>query len=263
MRAACALLLIAIAAPARAGVVVGAGVPFSADELEWALAARTRDEARFVVDVQAIAPDRLRVVSPSGRWDVDVGASRGPAAARLVALNVLGDDVGEAGPPLDGGDRRWAVMARAGASRGIGAADLATSVVGVELTVGRRWWISGGLEWRAGVETSPAGAAPVDDRLWLVRGLVGRTLGGVELAVGPVAGQLRVDSPAGATAWMIGGALVARTAVAIAPRWSLVVGFDGDIYRHRIEVRRAGEVVASTPRAALAATVGLRRELGR
>lgn len=268
MRVPCALLLLAIATPAQAGVVVGEGVPFSAEDLERALAARTRDVAALAIDVQAIAPDRLRVVGPNGRWDVELGEARGRAAARLVALNVLGDDGGDVdivapARPAARPARALALTVGGGASRGVGAADLAATVLAVEVTTGGRWRIGAGLDWRAAIEATPTGAEPVDGHTWLARALIGRAFGRAEVVAGPLVGRLRVDSTVGATAWQSGAAVAVRAGWAIAPGWTVVVGAGGDGYRHRIEVRRAGQVVATTPRVALAATVGLRWELGR
>ncbi len=269
MRAPCAFLLIAVATPAQAGVVVGEGVPFSAEDLERALAARTRDGAALAIDVQAIAPDRLRVIGPGGRWDVELGEARGRAAARLVALNVLGGDGGAGGDvaaPARAASRPTrdlALTVSGGASRGVGADDLAATVLAVDVTTGGRWRIGAGLEWRAAIEATPTGADPVDGQTWLARALIGRTIGRAELTAGPLVGRLRVDSTVGAAAWLAGATVAVRTSWTIAPGWAVVVGAGGDGYRHRIEVRRAGQVVATTPRVALAATVGLRWELGR
>lgn len=266
MRAPCALLLIAVTTPAQAGVVVGEGVPFSAEDLERALAARTRDVAALAIDVQAVAPDRLRVVGPNGRWDVELGEARGRAAARLVALNVLGGDGGDIAAPARPGSRparELALTVSGGASRGVGADDLAATVLAVDVTTGGRWRIGAGLDWRAAIEATPTGADPVDGQTWLARALIGRGFGRAEVVAGPLVGRLQVDSTVGATAWLSGAAVAVRAGWAIAPGWSMVVGAGGDVYRHRVEVRRAGQVVATTPRVALAATVGLRWELGR
>lgn len=115
MRGLSALLFAALAAAApaaaRAGVVVGEGVPFTEGELSAALAARddgAPDE--ILVEVppgpassgrgpgaadRGPAADRgtaaaaVLVTTPSGTWTIALGDARGPSAARLVALHLI------------------------------------------------------------------------------------------------------------------------------------------------------------------------------
>ncbi|HVV86820.1 MAG TPA: hypothetical protein VHE35_27470 [Kofleriaceae bacterium] len=266
MRATCAAaaIVIAIATPATAGVVVGAGVPFSADDLERALSVRRPQAASLVLDVAALGPGRVRVVAAEGRWVVDVGLARGSDAARLVALNVLGDAEAEGlvgpVPPR----RPWVRLAAvAGASRGLQDGDLSSTIARLAVERGRRWWVGGGLDWRQDVRLEPAGMAPVDGWSWLARAVVGRTLGPIELCAGGLFGRVDVDSDGSAQAWVGGATGAVRASWSMGPRWALVGAFEGDVFQHRIEVRSDGVPVAATPRVALGATLGLRWELGR
>jgi hypothetical protein len=276
MRAACAALVtlsLAIAAPARAQIVVGEGVPFSARELAYALAVRTREVARLAVQVQAAAPGWLRVSAGDGWSDVEIGAAQGAIAARLVALTLVADLELSRGPVLDvavapvapvaPGTPGWSVAVAAGARTGIGSDDLTSMLAAIEVTGGRRWWLAGGFEWHEDLRSAPTGAEPVDGSGWLARGLVGHRLGVVELGVGPLAGRVQLDSGVRVRAWQLGVGAVARAALPITSRWTLLLGAGADGYRHRVEVRRDDIMVAATPRVAVAATVGLRWEPGR
>jgi hypothetical protein len=268
MRAPCVVLSIAAAASAaEAGVVVGEGVPFSASELEQALAARAAGGRRVALDVRQLAPGRVRVRGARGEWDVDIGAARGTIAARLVALNVVAaieaDLAGRPGAAPVASGAGWSVSGQAGARRGLGGDDLTSVLAGVEVARDGRWWLAAGLDGLADLRAAPPGAAPVDGRSWLVRATVGRRIGAVTVGVGPLVGRVHVDSGAHADAWQAGLTAVARGRWTASPRWSVEVGLAVDGYRHRVEVRRDDRVVAATPRVAVAATLGLRRELGR
>jgi hypothetical protein len=93
-----ALYLLA-AAPARAGVVVAAEVPFTATQLEAAIAARGGPGAGTLeIYVSRPGPERLALVTPAGRWEIDIGPASDEAAARVVALHVL--DLGGGATPV-------------------------------------------------------------------------------------------------------------------------------------------------------------------
>lgn len=78
------------AAPARAGVVVQVGVPFTAAQLEAAIAARGgAGDGGLEVEVSRPSPERLALVMPAGRWEIEIGAASGETAARVVALHVI------------------------------------------------------------------------------------------------------------------------------------------------------------------------------
>ncbi len=88
MRLLVAAILCISAQRAVAGAIVGAGVPFTAIELEDALHARGLSE----LDVEVLLLERTQVEirAKDGRQRVDLGATRGIAAARLVALSLAG-----------------------------------------------------------------------------------------------------------------------------------------------------------------------------
>lgn len=259
---ACALVLVAIAAPAEAGVVVGADVPFSADELERALAARAPGQPAPVLDVRALAPGRLEVVGTGRRWQIEVGPARGTRAARLVALSVV-DDAGAVTAPVATGPTRPRLTVHAGLAGGLGAGDLRSAVLGLEVSAGARWWLAVGGHWREELRVEPTAATSVDGRGWAARALVGRRLGRLELGAGPSLGRMTIDSGRHARGWFPGVAAVARAGWPLAPRLALVVGGDVELRQHRIEVRHDDRLVAATPWAALAVTVGVRWEPGR
>ena len=265
MRAGCALLLLAIASPARAGVVVGAGVPFTADELSYALAARRPAAVATAFEVRLVAPARLQVVSDGGRWDVEVGDAQGAAAARLVALNVLGAAEGVEEPVAARPATRRRpvrVTAVAGAGRGVGKDDLPAVTAALEAATGRRWWLGAGFEWQESLAAPAGEAAPVDAQAWLVRVVVGRSLGPVELSAGPLVGRVALDADGATSSGQTGVSFRARAGWPLAPRWTLMLGAAADGYRRSVELRRDGALVASTPRVSIGATVGLRWELG-
>src|SRR5690606_23984918 len=68
------------AAPAQAGVVVGEGVPFTAEELADAIEARSGEPVGDVQVERSPGAD-VRVITPDGTWDVAVGEAHGPVAA--------------------------------------------------------------------------------------------------------------------------------------------------------------------------------------
>lgn len=277
MRALGALLVIAVAGavpagPAHAGVVVGDGVPFSARELERALAARTPAAAALALDVRASGPGRLVVVGAGAQWHVEIGGARGSLAARLVALNVL--DSGRVELPVEPAatpapvraPRRLTVTVHGGARRGTAAHDLTATVTGAELDVDvrARVWLGGALELHEDLARAPAGAATVDGGAALVRVLAGVRLGALDLGAGPLAGRVHVDhGDERSRGWQLGVAAVARAQLPLSARWALVAALGVDGYRHRIEVRDDGDTLAATPRAAVTATVGVRWQSGR
>ena len=73
---------------ARAEVVIKPGVPFTALQLESALAARG-GTARLDIEVSSPRPERVALVTPGGKWEIEIGAARGEASARVVALHVV------------------------------------------------------------------------------------------------------------------------------------------------------------------------------
>src|SRR5690348_9860689 len=83
------LLALAVASPAYAQVEVGPGVPFSASDLDVALATRG---ATGDVTVTALTSSTVEVVTATTSVRIDLGGVRGPAAARLLAMRLLDVD---------------------------------------------------------------------------------------------------------------------------------------------------------------------------
>lgn len=132
MRGLSALLLATLAvapAAARAGVVVGEGVPFTEGELSAALAARAATAPDVLVEVppgpasshRGSAAADVLVTTPAGAWTISLGDARGPSAARLVALHLIDtSDGGSAVAPPP------ALAPRTPARRRVAAAPLET-----------------------------------------------------------------------------------------------------------------------------------------
>lgn len=264
-----ALLVLALASPAHAGVVVGDGVPFSAAELEDAIAARAGGPAGDV-EVQRAGDDRLQVVHGADRWQVELGAARGAVAARLVALHVV--TAPGLAPPRDEPavvpveDPGWFESGRVAiagrVAGGAGDTEVTSRGIGLELSTRGRTWIGAGLEWQRGTVSSPV-LAPTVVSAWRARVTVGITRGPIEVAAGPLVRRLDVDAAVGAQTWNAGAGALARVRWTLAPRWSMSAALGVDVYRHRVEVRRGDELVAGTPRAAFTAALALARDLGR
>src|SRR3954462_14730872 len=87
VRVALGLAITAVAVrPACADVAVAAGVPFSGAELTDALA--RRGAAPGDVAVSPVSPTAVELRTAVGRQRVELGEAPGPAAARLVALQL-------------------------------------------------------------------------------------------------------------------------------------------------------------------------------
>src|SRR5215213_9571089 len=82
----CTTIALVTVTPAAADVVVGADVPFSTPELTAALS--VRGMAPREVAVRLVTPTAVELRTPVGNQRVELGAARGPAAARLVALHL-------------------------------------------------------------------------------------------------------------------------------------------------------------------------------
>src|SRR5690606_16370879 len=76
------------AAPAQAGVVVGEGVPFTAEELADAIEARSGEPVGDVQVERSPGAD-VRVFTAEGAWDVAGGEAHGRVAPRFVALHAI------------------------------------------------------------------------------------------------------------------------------------------------------------------------------
>src|SRR5215468_8544550 len=144
MMAQVALCLVIVAATAgltHAGVTVEPGVPFTASELASALA--LRGAAATDVVVVMVSPTAVELQTAIGRQSVELGAARGPAAARLVALQLamlqlatrgIAPEAVAATPVVAGApaDPGWALGFGAGGGHGAEAVDFALTALRVD-----------------------------------------------------------------------------------------------------------------------------------
>jgi hypothetical protein len=253
-------------ATAHAGAVVGAGVPFSAGELDDALAAR---DAAADVEVLAITPARVQVVAGADRWDVELGGAHGRVAARLVALHVVergapGSDLADLAPPTPAKRGKHDLFTLyGGLASGLEPTDLTSTLIGFDgATTGPIWWSAhGGVQRSLGTDPDPGD--PVHATLIKLSVLIGIRRGPVEVGAGPTLGGLLMDGVQLDRYWLFGACAVARARWTIAGPWSITAGVDATAFDHRVEVRASGETIASTPRVALDWTLGITRELSR
>jgi hypothetical protein len=285
------------AAPARAGVVVQVGVPFTAAQLEAAIAARGgAGDGGLEVEVSRPSPERLALVMPAGRWEIEIGAASGETAARVVALHVIELAAGAAAaaaaapaavsaapatpaavaapapaaeaaavqaaevrapaPPRAG--HRYRLAALGVGSRGVRAGDF-TSVGGaIELTRAGRWIAGGGIAWQRGLTIEREPGAPIRADLIRARAVGGVAVGPAELVAGGFAGRVSVDGGTGMIGgWASGLLAEARVAARVSAAWSVVIAAGAEVFRHRIEVRLEDARIGATPRAALGGGIGL------
>jgi hypothetical protein len=288
------LVLVAGAGAARAGVVVGEGVPFTAEELAEAIAARSGEDVVGDIEVEMSPGADLRLITSGGTWDVVVGEARGSAAARLVALHVVDRDaLGDISMPppqtrtrvaaapsrtvLDEdleeprieatvadsvGRGPWVVFG-AGVTRGVGGTDLASFAGSIEIGGERERWIAAG---EIGVHVSGSSADAGDVR-WIMpeaRLNLGRRFGSVEVLGGVLVGQMflsNVPDRPSTTMVAIGGHARIVQSIGNGP-WRLVAGFGVDAYQNRLVIRRVGVEEASTPRFSVAGTIGFSKDVG-
>ena len=279
-----ALCLLA-AVPARAGVVVQPGVPFSAAQLEAAIAARGGpEEAGLKIEVSSPSPERLALVTPQGRWEIEIGAASGEAAARVVALHVI-ELVGEAAAvpaaPAAPAEALPAVAVRISrlprtqdhyrlaalgvGSRGTRAGDFTSLGGAIELTRTGRWVAGAGIAWQHGLAIERAPGLPIAADLIRVRAVAGVALGPAELVAVGFAGRNIVDGGSGTISrWDTGLAAEVRAALPVSAAWSIVIAAGTELFRERIEVRFDTAVaqlpptpVGATPRVALSGGLGL------
>jgi len=282
-----AVLCLLAAVPARAGLVVQPGVPFTAAQLEAAIAARGGpEEAGLDIEVTCPSPARLVLVMPQGRWEIEIGAASGEAAARVVALHVIELARGAAAVPaatfaapakavaLPAAAVRISTSPRAQehyrlATFGVGslgthAGDLASLGGAIELTRTGRWVAGGGIAWQHGFAIERTPGLPIAADLIRVRAVAGVALGPAELVAGGFAGRNIVDGGTGTISrWDTGLAAEVRAALRVSATWAIVIAAGAELFRERIEVRLdSGPFVSSTPigatpRVALSSGIGL------
>ncbi len=267
------LLALATAGPASGGVVVGAGVPFSAGELDEALAAR---DAPADVEVRAITDERVQVTAGSDRFGLALGGARGRVAARLVALHVIerGPSTVEPAPTVieptiatQAAPRRKRktefLTARFGLTRGVQRDDLTATVVGLELqSTGRIWW--GQMhELQRSFTRDPDPGGPVTTVLYRFSLGVGVRHRNLLVGAGPVVGLLWINGETPATSRIWGATAMARGRLPLGDRWAITAGIDLTVFAHRAEVQFHGDTIATTPQTAVTGSLGVTRELGR
>lgn len=256
------LMLISVAAPARAEVAVAPGVPFTASELVAALALRGA-----IVDqvaVHAVSPTAVELRTPAGRQRVELGGARGPAAARLVALQLTlssalpvplpapaARTVGEAVPSAPG----WTFDLMVGGGRGASPRDFALAAVRADAiaTLGPWRW-GAGLGWLHGLAPALDGTTSTGADLGALRAGVGVATGRVGVLAGPALVGYRVAGVSG-IAFGAGGEL--RVQLPGGAGWHTTACAQLEVFFHRVVVERDGVPVASTPRVALTALFGV------
>jgi hypothetical protein len=262
------------AASARADVVVQAGVPFTAAQLEAAIAVRSGSgERRPDLEIARVYPGRLVLVAAGRRWEIDIGPASGAAAARVMALFVieLGVDVVVREVPA-AAPRAAAVTAPHAAeaadhyrlavlgsgSRGMDAGDFAWAGGAIELTHVGPWIAGGGLSWQYGLPIERAPGMPISAELLRARLIGGIGLGPLELVAGGFAGRLFVTSGSDVLGrWSTGLVGEARAALPVSSAWAVEVAAEAELFRERIEVDFGTARIGATPRTALGVRIGL------
>jgi hypothetical protein len=255
------LTLISVAAPARAEVAVAPGVPFTASELVAALA--LRGAIADQVAVHAVSPTEVELRTPAGRQRIELGTARGPAAARLVALQLTLSSALPVPLPTPAAEAvrespaapDWTFDLMVGGGRGASPRDFALAAVRADAiaTLGRWRW-GAGLGWLHGLAPALAGPTAVGADLGALRAGLGVAAGRFEVLAGPALMGYRVAGASG-VAFGAGGEL--RVRLPGGAGWHTMAGAQLDVFFHRIMIERDGMPIASTPRVALTALFGI------
>jgi hypothetical protein len=261
-RLAVSLTIVALtAASAHAEVVVEPGVPFTAPELIAALT--IRGAAAHDVVVRAVSPTAVELRTSVGRQRVDIGTAHGPAAARLVALQLtpLAEAITYAPtahvtarlvPPSHS---RWELGISVGGGHGAAALDFGLTEVRADATWVRGPWRWGGsLGWLHGLGKSADPSDPATADFAIARGVAGLAVGPIEIVGGPELIAYRASAASAGVTAGLGGGL--RAQFASSARWHMIASADIDAFRHRIVIAHDGVPFAATPRVALTAALG-------
>jgi hypothetical protein len=240
---------------ARAQVEVGAGVPFSADELAGALATRG---VAMDLTVLAVAGSTIELVTPTSAERIDLGAAHGVAAARLVALYLIdapapADAIAVTAPARHAPRPVWLAIGPI-AGRGVASVDLVLvgASIGAVLEA-PRWRFGATVAWlHGGAAADPAQPIGADELL--ARLDLGARLGPVEVTLGPTVGRYRT---AGTRGWLRGGHAGAAVQLAGGPTWRVRAALAAELDDPRVIVRLDGRAFAATPRVALTAGLEL------
>jgi hypothetical protein len=255
------LTLISAAAPARAEVAVAPGVPFTASELVAALA--LRGALVDQVAVRAVSSTTVELRTPTGRQRVELGVARGPAAARLVALQLTLSSALPVPLPAPAVSARastahvpdWTFDLAAGGGRGVSAHDFVWTAVQADAiaTLGPWRW-GAGLRWLHGLARDAAGGASPGADLGALRAAFGVAAGRFEVIAGPALVGYRV---AGASRVAFGAGGELRVHLPGGTRWHTMAGAQLDVLLHQVVIERDGVALASTPRVAVTALFGI------
>jgi hypothetical protein len=268
-----AALCVLTVSSARADVDVRPGVPFTAPQLEAAIAARVGAGRGDVdIEVSSLGPDRLTLVTPDGTWEIEIGTAGSDTAARVVALYVIElARSSQVVAPADATTIATEVPASAGArptyrlavlgvvARGPRTDDLTMMGGAIELTgANERLVAGGGISWQHGLTIDSELGDPISAELVRARVVGGVALGPLELVAGGFAGRIIVDGGPGVLGrWSTGLAAEARAALAVSPGWAVEIAAGAELFRDRIEVRFGDDRIGATPRMTLGGRIGL------
>lgn len=269
-----AALCVLTVSSARADVDVRPGVPFTAPQLEAAIAARVgAARGDLHIEVSSLGPDRLTLVTPDGTWEIEIGTAGSDTAARVVALYVIelargSQVVAPAGvaamaaavaPGAAGARHAYRLAVLGVAARGARADDFALLGGAIELTGARDRLVGGGgISWQHGLTIAPGPGTPISADLIRGRVVGGVALGPVELVAGGFAGRVIVDGGTGVIGrWSTGLAAEARAALPVSPGWAVEIAAGAELFRDRIEVRFGDELIGATPRMTIGGRIGL------
>jgi hypothetical protein len=254
-------MIVALAAgSAHAEVLVRGGVPFTAFELEAALAVRGATVTDLLV--YPVSRTVVELTTAAGNQRVDLGAARGPAAARLVALQLapLGVELdvapGVVRSAVVPGRGTWRLGVAAGGGRGVAAIDFALTVLRIDAVGGTgRWRWGGGVGWLHGLARTPDSTEPATADLGLLRAFAGVAIDRFEVIAGPELVPYRVT--AASPGITVGAGAGVRARLGGGPRWQAIASVEADGFLHRVIVQRDGVQFAATPRVALTAALGI------
>lgn len=257
------LTLVTGIAVARADVAVESGVPFSAADLTAALVLRGAPVADIVV--RSLSPTVVELGTPLGRLQVDLGAARGPTAARLVALQLvpMSLELSLAPPsalppaPRTGEDHGWMFGLTAGGGRGIEGTDLGVVAVrGDAMWASGSWRFGGSVGWLHEIRGADQGMPGVTADFAAIRAVGGVAVGPFELVAGPeLAPYHMAGTPSGVTVGA--GGSVRVLLLQSQNRGQAFATADLELFAHRLVVESGGVELAATPRAMVTVAVGL------
>jgi hypothetical protein len=274
-----------------------AALPFSADELDRALAARllSPEESGALpgAHIASAGPGALTVQVGSLSRIVVIGDRTGPSAARVVALVIAEllsagaqtasapaavaarppSATAAAPPPIAGAPpatitaaappagRGWPrrLCVTAGATKGTGDGELLADTFDVDLVValGRRLRLAPS----AGLTVMPTRAAGTVDEVSFVgveaRALVGASLGPVDLLAGPVVSRYSIGGATPHDGVLFGAEALARLVAPLSNRLRLIVATRLDAFADRARVHWVDGGTYATPRVGIGVGVGL------